>query len=186
MSLKSFLIAVAAAATLGGCINTNVSYSEILREDQTFNWNVTQINVNVPRSLTTTDRNGQAPNVDIIWIEEGPGDTYLQVQRIFEEGVALGAGRLDASLKGGRSVRLEVEVAQFHTLTRRARPILAKHSRHGRSSNPTRKPRGAHVPARKMRLAIPCGSPLSSGLPVWLPHGWRLRAMMRFCQATGF
>ncbi|MGR3722268.1 DUF6778 family protein [Abyssibius alkaniclasticus] len=121
MSLKSFLIAVAAAATLGGCINTNVSYSEILREDQTFNWNVTQINVNVPRSLTTTDRNGQAPNVDIIWIEEGPGDTYLQVQRIFEEGVALGAGRLDASLKGGRSVRLEVEVAQFHTLTRRAR-----------------------------------------------------------------
>ncbi|MEX0969210.1 MAG: DUF6778 family protein [Paracoccaceae bacterium] len=121
MSLKSFLIAVAAAATLSGCIDTNVRYSEVLREDQTFNWNVTQINVSVPRTLTTTDQNSQAPDVDIVWIEEGPGDTYAQVQRIFEEGVALGAGRLDASLKGGRAVRLEVEVAQFHTLTSRAR-----------------------------------------------------------------
>lgn len=121
MSLKSALIAVMASLTLTGCIFTNVSYTETLREDQTFNWNVVEINVDVPRSLTTTDVNGQAPNVDIIWIEEGPGDVYLQVQRIFEEGVALGAGRLDATLKGGRAVRLEIEVAQFHTLTRRAR-----------------------------------------------------------------
>jgi hypothetical protein len=121
MSLKSIMIAIVASVSLTGCINTNVSYSETLREDLTFNWNVVEINVSVPRTLTTTDVNGQAPDVDIIWIEEGPGDTYLQVQRIFEEGVALGAGLLDASLKGGRAVRLEVEVVQFHTLTRRAR-----------------------------------------------------------------
>jgi len=121
MSLKSAMIAVIASITLTGCIYTNVSYTEILREDQTFNWNVVEINVAVPPTLTTTSVNGQAPDVDVIWIEEGAGDTFLQVQQIFEEGVALGAGRLDATLKGGRAVRLEVEVVQFHTLTRRAR-----------------------------------------------------------------
>lgn len=121
MFFRNALLIVAGLVSLNGCIDTNISYSEILREDQTFNWNVTRIDVSVPRTLTTTEVNGQAPDVDIIWIEEGPGDVYTQVQRIFEEGVALGASRLDASIKGGRHVRLAVTVAQFHTLTRRAR-----------------------------------------------------------------
>jgi hypothetical protein len=82
---------------------------------------VVDVQAVVPRSLTTTTRNGQMPNVDLIWTEEGPGDTYAQIEAIMRETLAKAATHFHSSVKGSRPVILRTEQTQFHSLTQRAR-----------------------------------------------------------------
>lgn len=80
-------------------------------------YNVVDLTVEVPATLTVSERNLYYPGSDIVWRGEPPGDRRKQVERIFEEGMADGAGGLD----GARDVSVDVEVARFHSLTERAR-----------------------------------------------------------------
>jgi len=119
--IRTWLLPIVAALGLSACVSTNTSFPEPLREDLTYNWKVVDVQATVPRTLTTTDRNGQMPNVDLIWTEEGPGDTYAQIEAIMEESMALAASRFRSSVKGSRSVIIRTEQTQFHSLTQRAR-----------------------------------------------------------------
>jgi hypothetical protein len=80
-------------------------------------YNVVDLEVTVPRSLTVSEEDVYYPTADIVWRGEPPGDRYSQVQAIFEEGLGRGAATLD----GARDVRVEVEVRRSHSLTERAR-----------------------------------------------------------------
>jgi len=119
--IKSWILPVAVALGLSACVSTNTSFPEPLRDDTTYNWIVVDVQADVPRTLTTTDRNGQMPNVDLIWTEEGSGDIYAQVEAIMEESMAQAASRLQRSIKGSRQVIIRTEQTQFHSLTQKAR-----------------------------------------------------------------
>lgn len=119
--IKSWILPLVAALGLSACVSTNTSFPEPLRDDVTYNWNVVDIQAIVPRNLTTTTRNTQMPNVDLIWTEEGAGDVYAQIEAIMDESIAQAASRLQYSIKGGRAVIIRTEQIQFHSLTQRAR-----------------------------------------------------------------
>ncbi len=119
--IKSWFLPIVAALGLSACVSTNTTFPEPLREDLTYNWKVVDVQATVPRTLTTTDRNGQMPNVDLIWTEEGPGDTYAQIEAIMEETLQRAASHFQSSVKGSRPVILRTEQTQFHSLTQRAR-----------------------------------------------------------------
>jgi len=119
--IKSWILPVAVALGLSACVSTNTSFPEPLRDDTTYNWKVVDVQADVPRTLTTTERNGQMPNVDLIWTEEGQGDVYAQIEAIMEESMAQAASRLRSSIKGNRPVIIRTEQTQFHSLTERAR-----------------------------------------------------------------
>jgi len=121
MLLKTWVLPLIVALGLSGCIRTNTIFPEPLREDLTYNWQVVGVEANVSRNLTTTTINGQMPNVDIIWREDGPGDVYLQVQAIMEEAMAQAITQMRNSIKGNRKVILVTDLLQFHSLTERAR-----------------------------------------------------------------
>jgi len=119
--IKSWILPIVAALGLSACVSTNTSFPEPLRDDVTFNWRVVDVQATVPRTLTTTNSNGQMPNVDLIWTEEGPGDVYAQIEAIMEDSMALAASRFRVSVKGSRPVIIRTEQTQFHSLTQRAR-----------------------------------------------------------------
>jgi len=119
--IKTWILPLVAAVGLSACVSTNTSFPEPLREDLTFNWRVVDIQSTVPRTLTTTTENGQMPNVDLIWREDGAGDVYAQIEAIMEESVAQAALNFNTSIKGNRPVIIMTEQTQFHSLTERAR-----------------------------------------------------------------
>ena len=119
--IKSWMAVAIVALGLSACVSTNTSFPEPLRDDVTFNWRVVDVQASVPRTLTTTDRNGQMPNVDLIWTEEGGGDIYAQIEAIMEDSMAAAASRFITSVKGSRPVIIRTEQTQFHSLTQQAR-----------------------------------------------------------------
>ncbi|MCF6304003.1 MAG: hypothetical protein L3J33_01345 [Rhodobacteraceae bacterium] len=121
MSLKTWVFTLIVALGLSGCVRTNTIFPDPLREDLTYNWQIVSVEANVSRDLTTTDINGQMPDVDIIWREDGPGDVYLQVQAIMEETMTQAISGMQTSVKGSRKVILISDLVQFHSLTERAR-----------------------------------------------------------------
>lgn len=80
-------------------------------------FNVAQINVIVPRTLTVSEANTYKPNADIVWRGDPYGDRYEQVKAVIESGLAAGA----SGVHGTRDVILDVEVAQFHAQTEKVR-----------------------------------------------------------------
>lgn len=119
--IKTWILPIAVALGLSGCVSTNTFFPEPLREDLTFNWRVVEVQATVPRILTTSTANTQMPDVDLIWREDGPGDVYAQIETIMEEAMAQASLRFRPSVKGSRAVILRTEQIQFHSLTERAR-----------------------------------------------------------------
>ncbi len=119
--IKTWILPLVAAVGLSGCVSTNTFFPDPLREDLTFNWRVVDVQATVPRTLTTTTSNGQMPDVDLIWREDGPGDVYAQIEVIMEEAMAQASERFNPAIKGNRPVIISTEQVQFHSLTERAR-----------------------------------------------------------------
>lgn len=80
-------------------------------------YNVVDVIVDVPRTLTVSEANTLIPNADIVWQEQAAGDRYAQVQSIVEGAMEVGT----MPFNGDLDVLLYVEVKRFHALTRAAR-----------------------------------------------------------------
>ncbi|MCX7559964.1 hypothetical protein OS190_10330 [Sulfitobacter sp. F26204] len=78
---------------------------------------VTQININVPRTLTVSEANSYYPKADIVWRGDPIGDRYAQITQIFD--TAFRAGTKD--LSGPTGVILDVELVRFHSVTEKTR-----------------------------------------------------------------
>jgi hypothetical protein len=76
-------------------------------------WRVADVQVTVPASLSVSEAATFAPEADIVWREDPPGDRRAQVDAIMTDAVRRGA----AGLRGGTPVRLLIEVQRFHALT---------------------------------------------------------------------
>ena len=80
-------------------------------------YTVTDLRVNVPRSLEVSEANAFLPKADIVWRGEPLGDRHAQVARIFNDGLLAGT----AGMAQGPAVIVEVEVTRFHCLTEKTR-----------------------------------------------------------------
>lgn len=78
---------------------------------------ITQINVEVPRTLTVSEANTYLPKADIVWRGDVIGDRHAQVKAIFADAF----GRTAATMTGQREVVVDVRVVRFHGLTEKAR-----------------------------------------------------------------
>lgn len=121
---KSLALALGAAAlmSLGACVGVNsfkTYYDAPLSRAETSAWRVSDVRVAVPRSLSVSEEQSYEPVADIVWREDPRGDRYAQVQKIMTDAIRQGA----SGLHGGRSVRLDVTMQQFHAMTFEAESI---------------------------------------------------------------
>lgn len=93
------------------------STPEIAAVPQATSYNIVDVIVDVPRTLSVSEANTLIPNADIVWQEEQYGDRYAQVAQIVEDAMEIGV----AGLQGERDAILYVTVKKFHTLTATAR-----------------------------------------------------------------
>ncbi len=80
-------------------------------------FHITQINVDVPKSLKVSEANRYYPSGDIVWREDPMGDRHAQVKAIFQTALQRGAD----TMTDGMPVILDVKVSRFHALTEKAR-----------------------------------------------------------------
>jgi len=107
---------IAAALTLVGCTVVEVDYEAGIPAEVSRSWTVTSVEVVVPDELTVSERNSYAPNADIVWFGDPPGDRRAQVGAVVRDGLTTGA----SVLNGPTPVILRAQLIEFHAVTPRA------------------------------------------------------------------
>ncbi|MEM9436737.1 MAG: DUF6778 family protein [Pseudomonadota bacterium] len=80
-------------------------------------FDVTELRVAVPKSLSVSEANMYYPVADIVWRGDPIGNRHKQILDIF----AGSAQEAQAKLEGVQPVIVNIEVARFHSLTEKAR-----------------------------------------------------------------
>ncbi len=80
-------------------------------------FNVRDVRVSVPDTLSVSEANIYLPSADIVWREDFYGDRHDQVAVIFKTGMTHGV----KDLNGAQAIYVDIEVKRFHSLTERAR-----------------------------------------------------------------
>lgn len=80
-------------------------------------WNVVDVRVNVPETLSTTEANMFYPNANIIWRGEPLGNRHQQVAALMDQGISFGLTHLN----GSQDVIFQIDVRRFHSVTEKAR-----------------------------------------------------------------
>lgn len=107
-------VAAAALIFLAGCSDEfKISYDSPIDAGVSRGWRVVDVRVAVPEELSVSEQKSIAPQADIVWREDPPGDRRAQVAAIVRAGVQQGA----SGLNGSRRVRIDVTVQRFHALT---------------------------------------------------------------------
>jgi hypothetical protein len=114
LSRRAALLGLTAAA-LTACVGGGTFKTEYdrLSPDVSQNWRLSEVRVDVPRSLVVSEAKTLLPNADIVWREDPAGDRYTQVGKIMQAAVLRGA----QGLRGARPVIISVTVTRFHALT---------------------------------------------------------------------
>lgn len=124
MNKSTTIVALLLASAMGlsACGNAkwSTNYAEVIDPEVAKTWQVSLVDVTVPRTLTVSEANSYAPNADIVWREYPYGDRYDQVDAIITTAAERGA----ADLVGTRKVRLEITLQQFHALSEKTRAVL--------------------------------------------------------------
>lgn len=125
--LKTAPLLLVAALALSACSQSwSTEYNEAPQAQLANTWRVSSVSVAVPSTLTVSEANSFAPDADIVWQAEAPGNRHEQVRRIMQEAGQRGV----AGLRGATPVRLEIIVHEFHALTNRARWQLSSSGVH--------------------------------------------------------
>ncbi len=118
--LKSAFLLLGVGLMLAACgigESWKTDYGDVIDPAVARTWRVTSIDVRVPETLTVSEANTYAPDADIVWRGDPPGNRYKQVQAIIAEAARRGS----AGLHGKRPVRLVIEMRTFHAVTERTR-----------------------------------------------------------------
>ncbi|MGH1578726.1 DUF6778 family protein [Planktotalea sp.] len=78
---------------------------------------IAKITVDVPRTLTVSEKNTYYPKGDIVWRGDMFGDRHEQVKAIVMQSAQSTAERL----QGSRPVHMHIQVTRFHGLSEKAR-----------------------------------------------------------------
>ncbi len=102
---------------LAGCGSRfETSYDAPIDVSRSASWALNSVTVVVPANLTVSDQNLFAPNADIVWHGDPPGDRKTQVGAVLKTGVTQGASRLP----GNMPVDIRITLERFHAVTPRA------------------------------------------------------------------
>ncbi|VDC31518.1 DUF6778 family protein [Pseudogemmobacter humi] len=117
--LRKTFITLGLTLFLAGCFGSGTFQTNYQQIDRSIarDWRVAKISVEVPRSLSVSEKNSYMPRADIVWHGDPMGDRYAQIEAIFRD--ALQKGTRD--LRGSRPVTIQAVVTRFHALTPRAR-----------------------------------------------------------------
>ena len=123
--MKPLKIIILAAVVLGltACSATKpVSRNEplvtqLVDPAPAISFNVQDLRISVPDSLSVSEANIYYPSADIVWRGDDYGERHQQVKAIFEDAMTQGL----QGLHGNRAVIVDIEVKRFHSLTERAR-----------------------------------------------------------------
>ena len=111
---RRWILAAGAALFLAGCAGKwEVDYDEGLDPAVTRTWKVTEVIAVAPEDLTVSNVNRMAPNADIVWHGDPPGDRRAQVARILKAGIERGV----SDLNGPRPVTISASLRHFHSVT---------------------------------------------------------------------
>ncbi|WP_456388904.1 DUF6778 family protein [Profundibacter sp.] len=80
-------------------------------------FNVQDVRISVPDTLSVSEANVYYPTADIVWRGDVYGERHQQIEALFEEAMTRGL----KGLHGTRAIFVDVEVTRFHSLTERAR-----------------------------------------------------------------
>lgn len=127
MKMVKLMLLGAVAAGLSGCATMSgqtYAQAEVTRAQSEFTllaaqspFRVSEVRVEVPRSLTTTETDEIKPRVDIVWHGDAYGDRYAQVDEIMTAALEMGV----SGFSGARDVVLDVTMERFHGVTPRTR-----------------------------------------------------------------
>ena len=91
--------------------------SQPMMTKQAPSYDVVDVAVSVPKSLSVSEANSYYPKGDIVWREDPMGDRHAQVKTIVEAA----AENAVASVDGKLPVRLDIQVTRFHALSQKSR-----------------------------------------------------------------
>ena len=99
---------------LAGCsTDFRTDFAEAVPAGVSRGWRVVDVRVAAPDSLTVSEARVLAPNADVVWREDPPGDRRAQVAAVVRKAAMRGA----RGLRGNRPVYLDVTITRFHALT---------------------------------------------------------------------
>lgn len=84
---------------------------------QSSSWNVLDVRVDVPETLSTTEANMYYPTANLIWRGEPLGDRHAQVAALMDDAITQGL----AHLSGPQDVYFDISLRRFHSLTEKSR-----------------------------------------------------------------
>lgn len=113
-----------AALAVSGCVgSTDVSRDiganafPVIENIEIQDWDVTGVEVNVPRTLTSSEANTIKPRADIVWREDLIGDRHAQVDDLM-------TAALESAFEavvGATPVIVTLDLSRFHAQTQRVR-----------------------------------------------------------------
>ena len=106
-------VAVAAMAGLAACSQWEVAYDEPVPADLSVKLRVVTVAVDVPATLSASEANQFAPDADIVWHGDLPGNRHAQVDAI----VTNAARAAVRPMRGSKAARLNIVVNRFHGIT---------------------------------------------------------------------
>jgi hypothetical protein len=99
---------------LAGCsTDFRTDFAAPIPADVSRGWRVADVRVAAPDTLTVSEERVLAPNADVVWREDPPGDRRAQVAAVVRKAALSGA----RGLRGNRPVYLDVTITRFHALT---------------------------------------------------------------------
>ena len=81
---------------------------------------VSEVNVNIPRTLKVSESNVYYPRGDIVWRGDPIGDRYEQIEAIFQSAAYNGT----KDMVGERAVVVDLQLVRFHSVSERTRATV--------------------------------------------------------------
>ena len=125
MKLFKLTVLACVAALVSGCMQTepvtrNLTPQVAIVGAETpvlRSYDVREVNITVPETLTVSEANSIKPRADIVWRGDAYGNRHEQLTALFEAAAAQGAENLDGAIP----VVVDFQLTKFHGLTQRTR-----------------------------------------------------------------
>ncbi len=113
------ILSVISFFAVTACSQRITDFSSRIEPGVSTSWRVSDVRINIPNTLISTEENSLAPTADIVWHGDPYGDRKQQVALIMDQAISAAASRLN----GSRNVIFDVTLLRFHALTPKARRI---------------------------------------------------------------
>lgn len=111
-----FALSLTACSLTSPTSRSNDIEAPIFASNPDVNYNIRDVRVSVPGTLSVSEANVYYPIADIVWRGDAYGERHKQVELLVDEAMTRGLHTLD----GARAIYVDIEIKRFHSLTERA------------------------------------------------------------------